>query len=175
MLEARVIVCERDGKWAVGLRRVLGPAGPRVFETRSLNECWQELEKSPASFLALELLPGGEETLLRRLLDLGQRFRHAHAVVLSQRGLEQREWLLREAGSLHVVLAPSDLPAVAGLVRRHLQQVPRPERTLREAVWDRLPWRGGASQVQRSETTPAGQQDAGGDTTFELGRGDVHG
>jgi DNA-binding response OmpR family regulator len=166
MPAARVLVCERNAKWAIGLRRVLGETGPRVFETRSWGECWQELDRSPASFLALELTPGGEETLLRRLLDLGQRFRRARAVVLAPRGHERLEWALREAGAVHVVFSPSDLPAVAGLLRWHLQQVPESERTLRQAVWGRLPWRGGASQTDRSQAEP-GNEEGCTPTAFE--------
>jgi transcriptional regulator with GAF, ATPase, and Fis domain len=52
---ARLIVCERTGRWAVALRRELAEAGVRVWETRTLADCWTELAESPASFLVLEL------------------------------------------------------------------------------------------------------------------------
>ena len=61
---ARLIVCERTGRWAVALRRELADAGVRVWETRTLADCWNELAESPASFVVLEL--GGDVAGLLR-------------------------------------------------------------------------------------------------------------
>ena len=59
---ARLLVCERTGRWAVALRRELAEVGVRVWESRTLDFCWNELAASPASFLVLEL--GGDITRL---------------------------------------------------------------------------------------------------------------
>ena len=142
MQPARVIVCEKTGRWASALRRVLSRAGTRVWETRSLAECWEELARSPASLLALELTPHNDEALLRRLLDLTRRFPAARAIVLGERGLERYGWAVREAGAAHAVFATRHLPAAARLIERHLARAPQPPGTLRAAVWQRLPWRG---------------------------------
>ena len=69
---ARLLVCERTGCWAVALRRELAEAGVRVWETRTLADCFEELAESPASFVVLEL--GGDVAgLLRCLAHLGPR------------------------------------------------------------------------------------------------------
>ena len=47
---AKLIVCERTGRWAVALRRELAEAGVRVWETRTLADCRDELVENPASF-----------------------------------------------------------------------------------------------------------------------------
>ncbi len=52
---ARLIVCERTGRWAVALRRELAGSGVRVWETRTLADCRGELSKSAASFAVVEL------------------------------------------------------------------------------------------------------------------------
>jgi DNA-binding response OmpR family regulator len=142
MQPARVIVCEKTGQWAVALRRLLSPAGHRVYETRSWAECWDELARSPASLLALELTPHNDEALLKRLFDLTRRFPQARAIVVGERGLERYEWAVREAGATHAVFAPRRLAAAARLIERHLALAPQPLLTLRETVWRRLPWSG---------------------------------
>lgn len=55
---ARLIVCERTGRWAVALRRELAGSGVRVHESRSIAECWQGLAESPAGFAVVELTGG---------------------------------------------------------------------------------------------------------------------
>ena len=139
-LNARVVVCEKGNQWAVALRRALGPTGYRVVETRSLEECWRELGRNPASFVALELVPGNAEAVIRRLLDLGRRFHHAQAVVLAERGLESYEWVLREAGAIHVLCSPRNLSAAARLVNQYMQGVSEPALGVHETVWRKLPW-----------------------------------
>lgn len=142
MQPARVIVCEKTGQWAVALRRWLAPLGHRVYETRSWAACWDELARSPASLLALELLPQNDETLLKRLVELTRCFPQARALVVGERGLERYEWAVREAGATHVVFGPQRLSAAARLIARHLALAPQPQLTLRETVWRRLPWSG---------------------------------
>ena len=59
---AHLIVCEPSGRWAVALRRELGPSA-RVFETRSVAECWERLARSPGSFVVVEATAGNLEPL----------------------------------------------------------------------------------------------------------------
>lgn len=143
---ARIIVSEKRGVWASSLRRVLTPLGPRVYETRSLDECWTELSRSPASCLCLEVTPGNAEALLTRLFQLSHRFPLAQALVVGTRDLRRLEWVLREAGAVHVAFSTRSLAAAAGLMLRHLAQAPPPDLPWREAVWQRLPW-GGAPDL----------------------------
>jgi DNA-binding response OmpR family regulator len=144
MPDARVIVCEKTGRWATALRRAFHGLQLRVVETRSLAECWRELEQSPASLVALEFVAGNRETLLRRLLDLRSRYRRAQAIVLAERGLEPLEWVLREAGAVDVVFSPRSLAPTARLAQRYVQSVPPADIDIREAVWRRLPFAVGA-------------------------------
>lgn len=139
MPPARIIVCEKTGRWAVALRRELG-AKPRVYETRSLPECWEELAASPASWLLLEATEANLDGLTLRLTELGRDFPEARAVVCADRSLAPCEWLLREAGAVHAVFSPRELVPVARMSKRHLAAVPLPPRSVRERVWERLPW-----------------------------------
>ena len=141
MQPARVIVCERTGQWAGTLRRVLSESRDRICETRSLNACWEELARSPASLLALEVTARNGELLVQRLLELPRRFPQARAIVLGEAGWARYEWAVREAGAAHAVFAPRRLPAAARLIARHLALAAQPALPLREAVWQRLPWR----------------------------------
>ncbi|MCL4191079.1 MAG: hypothetical protein KJZ87_04995 [Thermoguttaceae bacterium] len=138
--QCRLIVCEQSGKWAVALRRELGETGPRVYETRSLPECWQLLAGHGASFLLLELVPAAVDDLIARLASMERESPAARAVVVAERSLAAYEMLLREAGAVHFVVTPRSLGEVAGLARRHFAATPRSRRTLMEEIRARLPW-----------------------------------
>jgi len=136
---ARLLVCERTGRWAVTLRRELAEVGVRVWETRTLDYCWSELAASPASFVIVEL-SGDIGALLRRLARLGGEFPAARAAVVADRRLAQYEWLLREAGAVHFLCSPRQVGPLAQLACRHLAQVPPPPQSLTERIWATLPW-----------------------------------
>jgi len=140
MQSARIIVCEKTGSWAAALRGVLSATQHCVRETRSLAECWRELEQSPASLVALELTSEDSEALVRRLLDLSRRFPRARAIVLGRRVLKPFESLFREAGAAHVLLSPRGVSGAARLIERHMAQVPREQLTFHQSIWNRLPW-----------------------------------
>ncbi|MBC8868552.1 MAG: hypothetical protein H8E44_04005 [Planctomycetes bacterium] len=140
MQSARILVCEKTGSWAAALRRVLSSTQHRVRETRSLAECWRELEQGPASLVALELTRENGEALVRRLLDLSRCFPRARAIVLGRRVLEPFEGLVREAGAAHVLLSPRGVSGAARLIERHMAQAPREQLTFRQSIWSRLPW-----------------------------------
>jgi hypothetical protein len=148
MSDARVIVCEKTGRWAFALRRALRGPQPRVTETRSLAGCWRELDQAPASLVAVEFSPESSEAILRRLLDLRSRYRWARAIVLAERGLEPFEWILREAGAVHVQFSPRSMIATARLIQRFTHSVPSADIGLHEAVRRRLPF---AATVRQEE------------------------
>ena len=140
MLTARLIVCERTGRWAATLRRLTATHTLAITETRSLAGCWEELQRSPASVLALEVTPGSAAALAARLMELETVYPHAIAVLLASR---QWRWLadaLREAGARHVVSELRGCRPLIRLVSRHLAKAPQPDQSWRERVWDRLPW-----------------------------------
>jgi len=117
---ARLIVWARTGRWAVALRRELAETGIRVWETRTLVECWEELVESPASFLVVELLEGNVHPLLARMMRLPREFPTVRIAMVADRSLADYEGLLREAGAVHFVCSPRQLGPMAKMANRHL-------------------------------------------------------
>jgi hypothetical protein len=136
---AKLIVCERTGRWAVALRRELADVGVRVWETRSLADCRDELVENPASFAVIEL---GRNTagLLRLLASQSRRFPAARLAVVADRSQADFEWLMREAGAVHFLCSPRQIGLLARLACRHLAQAPAPQQSLTERIWSSLPW-----------------------------------
>jgi hypothetical protein len=133
------MVCERTGRWAVALRRELAEAGVRVWETRTLDDCWEELAQSPASFVILELA-GDVAGLLRCLARQAREFPRARLAVVADRRLAGYQWLMREAGAVCFCCSPRRVGRLAQLACRHLAQVPPPPQSLTERIWAGLPW-----------------------------------
>jgi DNA-binding NtrC family response regulator len=142
---ARLIVCERRGTWAVALRRFLPSTEMRVYETRSLAECWEMLALARASFVVAELTRPGADELLDRMLRLSREHPLARVAVVAERALAPCEWLTREAGAVHFAISPRDLGSLAHLAARHLEAAPKPALSLVEQIWARLPWQRHAS------------------------------
>jgi hypothetical protein len=136
---ARLIVCERTGRWAVALRRELAEAGVRVWETRTLADCRDELIANPASFAVIELAAnvGG---LLRLLARQPRQFPAARVAVVADRSSADYETLLREAGAVHFLCSSRQAAVLARLACRHLAEVPPPQQSLAERIWTSLPW-----------------------------------
>ncbi len=137
---ARLIVCERTGRWAVALRRELAGSGVRVWETRTLADCRDELIASPASFVVVELGRGNVERLLRLLARQPRRFPAARIAVVADRSSADHEWLMREAGAVHFLSSPRQAGLLARLACRHLAQAPAPSQGMAERIWASLPW-----------------------------------
>jgi hypothetical protein len=146
---ARVIVCERTGRWAVALRRELAEVGLRVYETRTLANCWQLLAEAPAGFAVVELTTPTAEDLFCRLARLQREFPSARVAVVAERNLAELQWVAREAGAVHFVSSLRQLGPLARLICRHLAQVPAPPQTLTERIWANLPWKE-AAQAERA-------------------------
>ena len=143
MHAARIIVCEKTGRWATALRRVLSATRPRMCQTRSMAECLRELERSPASLIALELTAENGSSVVEFLDEVHQRFHRAIVVVFGPRAMERCGWLVREAGAVHAVFSPREVASAARVIERHLQRAPTHPLTLRQSLWSRLPWGGG--------------------------------
>ena len=137
---ARLIVCERTGRWAVAMRRELAEAGVRVWETRTAADCRDRLIESPASFVVVEL-GGNVAGLLRLLARLTRQFSAARLAVAADHSHAGYEWLMREAGAVHFLCSPRQVGLLARLACRHLAQVPPPSQSLAERIWMGLPWR----------------------------------
>jgi DNA-binding NarL/FixJ family response regulator len=136
---ARLLICERRGRWAVALRRELAEAGVRVWETRTFDGCLVELAASPASFVILEL-DGNAAGLLRCLARQKREFPRARMAVVADRRWADYEWLVREAGAIGFLSSPRRVGRLAQLACRHLAQVPPPVQSLAERIWSGLPW-----------------------------------
>ena len=139
---ARLIVCERTGRWAAALRMELAEAGVRVWETRSLAECWETLAAAPGNFVVVELGAATADDLLARMIGLADSFPRTRVAVVADRSLAEYEWLLREAGAVHFACSRRQLAPLARTACRHLAQVPTPRQGLAERIWAGLPWSG---------------------------------
>jgi hypothetical protein len=137
MKSARLIVCEKRGGWAAALRRQWKG---RLYETRSLDACWQMISEWPHSFAVLELTPDNCEELIRRLGDLDREYPGAVAVIVTERQLRPWEWLVREAGAAHVTASPRCLGAVSRLASRHIAAAPDLNLSPAQRILASLPW-----------------------------------
>jgi hypothetical protein len=134
-----VIVCERRGIWAAGLRRHL-PRAIRVRETRNFADCRRELTAWPASLVAVEVSRTNVAGALDLLTEVARKYPLARAAAVAERGCEPYEWLLREAGAIHFTTSPRESDALARLAVRLAARGPVPRTTLVAQIWDSLPW-----------------------------------
>ncbi len=155
-IPAKIIVCEQTGRWATALRRELSAkpgfsARRRLAETRSLAECRESLQKSPAAFVVVELTLSNARRLLRLMEDLEWKFplaRLAVVIYAAEMGTEppgRLEALLRQSGAVFFADSlrgegPRGVRALASVARRHLRHAPQPQQSLRAEIWSRLPW-----------------------------------
>jgi DNA-binding NtrC family response regulator len=138
--DARCVVCEREGRWAVALRRALERRKVVPRQTRSIDECEAELKAAPASLLAVELTETNLDGILELLARVTQHYPKARTIILAERGLRSHEWLLREAGALHFETSPRRIERLASVIYRHLARAPKRASNLSEAIWNALPW-----------------------------------
>ena len=139
MKKPSVIVCERRGTWAAALGRHLPPEmGMR--QIRSLDQCAGELAELPGSLLALELRRENLLGVLDLLVELGREFPLARFVMLAERGCEEYEKLMHEAGAVYFSTSPRQLSSVARLASNHLQRQPTMRVSLAAEIWSSLPW-----------------------------------
>jgi len=137
---ARLIVCERSGPWSAALRSELAEAGVRLWECRSLPEAWKAILQTPTAFVIAEATRENLDDLLRRMAWFSRDFPQARIAVVAPRNLAHFEWLVREAGAVDFLTSPRRLTPLAGLVVRHLANVPLPAQTMMERIWASLPW-----------------------------------
>jgi len=137
---SRLIVCERSGEWSAALRVELDGSGVRLWECRRLAEAWAALAETNSAFVVVEATRENLDELLERLLWMSRDFPRARAAVVADRDLARCEWLAREAGAVHFLVSPRRLAPLAGLVARHLANVPAPPQTFVERIWASLPW-----------------------------------
>lgn len=144
MTAARLIVCERSGRWAAAFRRMAADDLP-LRETRSFEQVERELEKLPASVAAIEINGVSAARIASQLAAWTTRYSAARFLLLAEADVADSEPELREAGACHVVYSSRELAATVELVRRHLARAPRPELSLEESILAALPWSGANS------------------------------
>lgn len=137
---AHLIVCERSPHWAVAFRRQLRGRSIEVEETRSIDQCGEALCRAPHSVFALEIGPADWNPRVRWLWSTSHAFANARAIVLASRGMEQADWLFREAGAAWVAYSTRNTAVMTRFVRQCLgpKSASRPE--FPERIWERLPW-----------------------------------
>ncbi len=147
MRAAEVIVCERTSAWAVAWRRAwqtpgAGPPRPalRLIETRSPDECREELAARPEAFVGVELTPERCDAGLDLLLHLAQRCPLAKAGVLADRQLAAYAELALELGALDFVTSPRRLLGLCELAARHAARRRASGLSLSQQIWADLPW-----------------------------------
>ncbi len=146
METARFIVCEKSSRWANSfrrkgvLRRSDGIRGGTVHETRSLQHLEDAISEYPNSFVVAELRRENGEALMLQLCEIGAGFPGVVFAVVAQRGLEAWQWPLREAGAVLFVESPRNIDGILRMAKRHLARAPVPPRTIRQSIFDRLPW-----------------------------------
>jgi hypothetical protein len=137
---ARLVVCERTGRWALAVRRELADTGIRVWETRSLEDCASVLGESPASFLVLEL----SEMKIEETLDFARNWQAEFPLfrfaIVADRDLAPYKWLMHESGAAEFFCSVRKSGALARTACRHLAQVPSLPQSLSERIWANLPW-----------------------------------
>jgi len=137
---AKFLVCEESNRWTVALRWGFAQDHPQLVVSKNLDDCWQDLDLAPASFLALELNESNLESIVERLQDVRNRFPFARAAVMCDRSFASCQWLVREAGAVHVAVSTRDISTMSRLADRHFALVLRPAVGIRQSVWNRLPW-----------------------------------
>ncbi len=140
MNSAHCIVCERTARWAIALRPPLRRLGVRLYETRALEECWREVEAHTASMVGVEVTRANLKAVVPWLTRLSRAFPRARVVACVDRELEPAQWLLREAGAVHVTSSPRETAPLVRLIVRHLAASPAGAETARQRIWQRLPW-----------------------------------
>jgi hypothetical protein len=140
MAPPKLIVCERTGRWAAALRRLLADGPIDLMETRSLPECGEELAAAPASFLALEASPRSAQDVVYFLAGVDRWYPQARCLVLADGLDETWRGVFGEAGAVGMAATRRALRRWIGPIRWHFAPLPRGPRTLREKILNRLPW-----------------------------------
>ena len=120
-------------------------------ETRSLAECCESLRRSPAGFVVVELTPANVRRVLQFMCGLEWKYPLARLAVVvnaaesAEQSPRRLEALLLQAGAVFFADTirgdgPRGVRALAGVALRHIRKSPRPQQSIREEIWARLPW-----------------------------------
>jgi hypothetical protein len=139
-LSARLIVCEKSGRWAAQLRRLLQGEGRWISETRSVLQWLDAVGEHPASLSLVEATDKNVEQVYRALTRVGVEFPFARTAIATDELPADAVWALREVGAIHAVDALRRLGSVALLWRRQAEKFPPRAATELDRVLAALPW-----------------------------------
>lgn len=137
---ARLVVCEKSGRWAAQLRRLLQGDGRWVCETRSVPQWLDALAEHAASLCVAEATTNNFEQLHAALTRSREEFPLACTVIASDELPADAIWALREAGAIDAVDALRRLDRVVTLWRRQTEKFPPRRETELDRVLAALPW-----------------------------------
>lgn len=153
MTHASFVVFEKSGIWAADFRRHLVDHNIRVHESRSWDDCLQELASAPASLLALEVQIDNIAQAYQFLGNLSCNYGQARALLLANPSIKPYRWILREIGAVDILFSWQQVPRAVSLVVRHLSMYPSRDRSLRQQIVDRLSWPDETHSHQNQETS----------------------
>ena len=133
-----LIVCERYGRWAMAIRRLLGNEA-EVRETRGPVDLRQELAALPESLVAMELGALPLSALCDFLAEMERAFPLSAAVILGEADVARHAALLLETGAILCLDSPRRLAPLVAIARRQRARAPRRDASLVERIWARLP------------------------------------
>lgn len=156
-MSARLIVCEKTGRWAAAMRREPSGRGLPIRETCTLDDCWTELAASPESLVAVEATPANLQPLVERLMLMDRWYPQARVVALGMRPMQRCEWVLREAGAVDALFTTRYVGRLIRIAARHLaarQTAAGPDAgdAWRTLILNRLPWGRFASPATPNKT-----------------------
>ncbi len=137
---AALIVCEKSGHWALALRRSRRMDPKCLVETRSQQECLEVLADYPYSFVVAEVTLSNITSVYKLFAQIHQLFPHAAVAAAFRPDCRSFEYMLREAGAVHVIFSILSVDSVANMARRHLATTPMPELSWQEQIMSQLPW-----------------------------------
>lgn len=150
MHEPDVIVYERAGRWAAGLKLALacsrravsaGSGAACLAEARSLAEVSDLLQNAKTGLVVLELALSNAPRIVDFVAHLDDRHPNVKNVVVSRS--RDRHWDLaaRWAGAMLYVTSLAELAPVAELVERAVERrLVRGRETATKRMWAALPW-----------------------------------
>ncbi len=140
MRSARIIVCERTGRWAASLRCMPQLAAVSISETRMLTECAARLRENQTSVLVVEAVTDKVPDVCRWLKEQADRFMNMRSVIVVSPLDRAADAVLRTAGAHHIVSSVVELNRLARWIARHVDSAPSSRSSVRQWTWARLPW-----------------------------------
>lgn len=151
MRQGDLIVCERRDRLTHTLRSTLLRRGIERSELTGRRTWLRQrsgiaavrslLTELPASMIVLETTTTNLKDVLGLLVELPVRWPAARAVAVIDDQTAAARMALREAGAIHVVQEMQELEAVAEMALTHFARLPEPALTLKEEIWESLPWK----------------------------------